>query len=69
MNGLEHELLVVRAGNRLLDPLVRPLLLAMGRHPEPGAQLVPDYLIMSVLVVIGWYRWQRDWRAQREAIG
>jgi F-type H+-transporting ATPase subunit a len=54
MNGLEHELLIVRAGNRLLDPLVRPLLLAMGRHPAPGAQLVPDYLIMSVLVVIGW---------------
>ena len=25
------------------------------------------FALYLVLVVIGWYRWQRDWRAQREA--
>jgi nicotinamide mononucleotide transporter len=26
------------------------------------------FALYLVLIVIGWYRWQRDWRAQREAI-
>ncbi len=26
------------------------------------------FALYLVLVVIGWYRWQRDWRAQREAV-
>jgi len=54
MNSLEHKLFIVQAANRLLDPLVRPLLTALGMHPVPGADLVPDYLVMSVLIVLGW---------------
>jgi nicotinamide mononucleotide transporter len=26
------------------------------------------FALYLVLIVIGWYRWQRDWRAQREAL-
>jgi nicotinamide mononucleotide transporter len=26
------------------------------------------FALYLVLVVLGWYRWQRDWRAQREAL-
>jgi F-type H+-transporting ATPase subunit a len=54
MNSLEHKLLIVQLANRLLDPIVRPLLTALGFHPVPGAELVPDYLVMSLLIVIAW---------------
>ena len=54
MNKLEHTLLIVQLVNRLLDPIVRPILLALGFHPQPGAELVPDYLVMSLLIVAGW---------------
>jgi F-type H+-transporting ATPase subunit a len=54
MNSLEHKLLIVQAANRLLDPVVRPLLTALGRHPVPGAELVPDYMVMSLHILIGW---------------
>lgn len=54
MGNLEHKLLIVQVVNRLLDPIVRPLLAASGFHPRPGAELIPDYLVMTVLVVLGW---------------
>ena len=54
MGNLEHELLIVQVVNALLDPIVRPLLLALGRHPEPGGELIPPYLVMGLLVVIFW---------------
>jgi F-type H+-transporting ATPase subunit a len=54
VNNLEHKLLIVQAANRLLDPLLRPIFTALGLHPQPGAELVPDYLVMSVLVVLAW---------------
>jgi F-type H+-transporting ATPase subunit a len=54
MNSLEHPLLIVQVVNRLLDPLVRPLLTALGLHPVPGAELVPNYLVMSLLILLAW---------------
>ena len=54
MGNLEHELVVVQVVNALLDPLVRPLLEAMGRHPAPGAELIPNYLVIGGLVVVFW---------------
>lgn len=54
MNSLEHKLFIVQAVNRLLDPVLRPIFLALGMHPAPGAELVPDYLVMSLLILIGW---------------
>jgi F-type H+-transporting ATPase subunit a len=54
MESLEHPLLIVDIANWLLDPLVRPLLLALGFDPEPGEPLVPAYLVMSLLIVLGW---------------
>jgi F-type H+-transporting ATPase subunit a len=54
MGNLEHKLLIVQVVNRLLDPLIRPLLTVAGYHPAPGAELIPDYLAISLLIVIGW---------------
>ncbi len=54
MGNLEHPLLIVQFVNALLDPVIRPLFLAVGRHPQPGAELIPDYLVMSGLVVLAW---------------
>ena len=54
MNSLEHKLLIVQAANRLLDPILRPVLAALGRHPQPGAELIPDFLVMSILIALGW---------------
>ena len=54
MGNLEHQLLIVQWVNRLLDPLVRPAMQALGFHPVVGAELIPDYLVMSLLVVLAW---------------
>ena len=54
MGNLEHELLIVQLANRLLDPVVRPIMTAAGFHPAPGAELIPNFLVMSVLVVAAW---------------
>jgi F-type H+-transporting ATPase subunit a len=54
MGNLTEKLLVVQVVNALLDPVIRPLLTAMGRHPEPGAELIPDYLVICGLVVFAW---------------
>lgn len=52
MENLAHQLWIVQAVNLLLGPFVRSMLEALGYHPAPGAQVIPDYLIMSVLIVI-----------------
>jgi F-type H+-transporting ATPase subunit a len=54
MGNLEQKLLIVRVVNALLDPLVRPMLTALGRHPAPGAELIPNYLVICGLVVLAW---------------
>jgi F-type H+-transporting ATPase subunit a len=54
MGNLEHELLIVQVVNALLDPIVRPILTALGFHPAHGAELIPNYLVISGLVVVFW---------------
>lgn len=54
MGNLEHELLIVQVVNALLDPIVRPMLLALGFHAAPGAELIPNYLVIGGLVVVFW---------------
>ena len=53
MGNLEHELLIVKWANALLDPVLRPLFAAAGVHVEPGHELIPNYLVMSLLIVLG----------------
>jgi F-type H+-transporting ATPase subunit a len=52
MENLAHKLWIVQAVNQLFGPLVRPLLEALGFHPAPGADVIPDFLVMTVLLVL-----------------
>jgi F-type H+-transporting ATPase subunit a len=52
MENLAHKLWIVQAVNQLLGPLVRSALEALGFHPAPGADVIPDFLVMTVLVVL-----------------
>ena len=45
-----HTLWIVEVVNRLLGPLVASLL---GRPWTPGTEIIPDYLVMCALIVIG----------------
>src|ERR1700693_5063267 len=54
MEKLEHELWIVQAVNAALGPRVAALLRARGRPVEPGAQVIPDYLVMAALVLVAW---------------
>src|SRR5437773_10758056 len=53
MEALEHPLWIVQAVNALFGPLAARLLHALGR-PVPHGAVIPDYLVMSGLVVIAW---------------
>jgi F-type H+-transporting ATPase subunit a len=53
MEQLEHPLLIVDWVNALLAPVLAPLLAPFGIHAEPGHPLIPNYLVMSGLIVIG----------------
>ena len=50
MEKLEHPLLIVDWVNALLAPL----LTALGLHAEAGHPIIPNYLVMSGLVVLGY---------------
>jgi F-type H+-transporting ATPase subunit a len=52
MEQLQHQLWIVQAVNQLFGPLVRSALEALGFHPAPGAQVIPDFLIMTALIVL-----------------
>jgi F-type H+-transporting ATPase subunit a len=52
MENLQHQLWIVQAVNQLLGPLVRSGLEALGFHPAPGAQVIPDYLVMCAIIVL-----------------
>jgi F-type H+-transporting ATPase subunit a len=52
MENLQHQLWIVQAVNQLLGPLVRSGLEALGFHPAPGGNVIPDYLVMSALIVV-----------------
>jgi F-type H+-transporting ATPase subunit a len=45
-----HTLWIVEVVNRLLGPFVASLL---GRPWTPGTQIIPDYLVMCALIVVG----------------
>ena len=49
MEKLQHQLWIVQAVNQLLGPLVRSGLEALGFHPVPGANVIPDYLVMNLV--------------------
>jgi F-type H+-transporting ATPase subunit a len=53
MDKLEHELWIVQAVNAAFGGAAAALLRALGR-PVPQGDVIPDYLVMSALVVIGW---------------
>lgn len=53
MENLQHKLWIVQAVNALFGPFVRSVLEALGFHPAPGADVIPDFLVMTALIVIG----------------
>jgi F-type H+-transporting ATPase subunit a len=53
MEKLEHELWIVHAANAAFGGMVRAMLRAFGR-PLPPGNVIPDYLVMSVVIVVAW---------------
>ena len=51
MENLEHPLLIVKWVNALLGPLVAAALAPLGFHFE-GHDVIPDYLVMVLLIVV-----------------
>jgi F-type H+-transporting ATPase subunit a len=52
MDKLQHQLWIVQAVNHWFGPWVRSALEALGFHPAPGVNVIPDYLVMTALIVI-----------------
>lgn len=52
MEKLEHPLWIVQAVNRLLGPVVAPILAAIGHPVAPGRDAIPDFLAISLLIVL-----------------
>jgi F-type H+-transporting ATPase subunit a len=50
MDALEHSLLIVDWVNALFAPVLG----LFGLHAEPGHPLIPNYLVMSLLIVLGY---------------
>lgn len=53
MENLQHQLWIVQAVNQLFGPLVRAALEALGFHPAPGRDVIPDYLVITMVIVLG----------------
>lgn len=53
MEQIEHKLLIVQWVNALLGGLVEPLKVALGHPTHAGADVIPDYVVMSFLVMFG----------------
>jgi len=51
MEQLEHPLWIVQAVNALLGPLVAAALHPLGFEFEPGRDVIPNYVVMSGLIV------------------
>lgn len=51
MDKLHHELLIVQWVNAIFGPAVAALLRPLGITFEPGQNVVPDFIVMSVLIV------------------
>jgi len=54
MEKLEHPLWIVQAANAVFGPLVRALLAAIGRPQAEGGDVIPNYMVMGVLIVLVW---------------
>ena len=54
MEKLEHELWIVQAVNAALGPVVRAMLHALGRPVPASGDVIPDFLVMSALIVVAW---------------
>ena len=52
MEKLEHELWIVQAVNAALGPMAAALLRALGRPVPAHGDIIPDYLVMSALIVL-----------------
>lgn len=53
MDKLHHEFLIVQIVNAVFGPVVRPIMEALGFHPEAGRDVIPDYIVMCLLIVVG----------------
>ena len=53
MENLEHPLLIVSVVNALLGPLVKAVLEPLGFHVSPDHDVIPNYLVMTMLIVAG----------------
>jgi len=54
MEKLEHELWIVQAVNAAFGPAVRAVLHALGRPVPASGDVIPDFLVMSGLIVLAW---------------
>jgi F-type H+-transporting ATPase subunit a len=54
MEKLEHELWIVQAVNAAFGPAVRAMLRALGRPVPASGDVIPDFLVMSALIVVVW---------------
>ena len=54
MEKLEHELWIVQAVNAAFGPAARAMLRALGRPVPATGDVIPDFLVMSALIVIAW---------------
>jgi F-type H+-transporting ATPase subunit a len=52
MGNLHHELWIVQVVNELLGPSVRSLLQSMGFKVAETGDVIPDYLVMSALILV-----------------
>ncbi|HEY3382311.1 MAG TPA: F0F1 ATP synthase subunit A [Vicinamibacterales bacterium] len=52
MEKLEHSLWIVQFVNALLGPLVAAALRPLGYHFEPGQEVIPDFLVMCLLILV-----------------
>jgi F-type H+-transporting ATPase subunit a len=54
MEKLEHELWIVQAVNAAFGPAARALLRAFGRPVPATGDVIPDFLVMSALILVAW---------------
>lgn len=53
MEQLHHELWITHAVNAVFGPVAAAILRALGRDVAPGAQVIPDYIAMLVVLTAG----------------
>ena len=52
MEALHHELLIVQVVNMVLGPVVALLLRPLGYEFPPGEDVIPDFLVMCMVIVV-----------------